>query len=127
VRHGDRPPFQVQDERDLEDLLRAVLPLQFEDIRPQCRTPRYAPGTRTDYVLAPERMVVIAKWARPVALEAQLAEQLREDIAYYRQEKNCRTLVSFLYDPAGLLRDPRLLSPAEEGEPELRCVLGTPF
>ena len=52
-RQGDRPPFRVEDERDLEDLLRALLPLHFDDVRPEGRTPRYAAGVRTDFRLVP--------------------------------------------------------------------------
>ena len=64
-RQGDRPPFRVEDERDLEDLLRALLPLHFDDVRPEGRTPRYAAGVRTDFRLAPERIAVAVKVARP--------------------------------------------------------------
>jgi hypothetical protein len=125
VRHGDRPPFRVADERDLEDLLRALLPLHFDDVRPQSRTPRYAPGTRTDYLLAPARLVVTAKIARRDVLEPQLAEQLREDAEHYRKEKSCDTLVSFVYDPEGLLREPRVLAACAgaEAEPEVVCIV----
>ena len=42
----------------LDDLMRAVLPLHFDDVRPQGRTPHYAAGTRTDFLLAPERVAV---------------------------------------------------------------------
>src|SRR5947209_8211643 len=33
TRQTDRPPFRIQDERDLEDLVRALLPLDFEAVR----------------------------------------------------------------------------------------------
>src|SRR5437763_1122691 len=31
-RHGERPPFRVDDGYDLEDLVRALLPLHFDDV-----------------------------------------------------------------------------------------------
>src|SRR5438874_339984 len=37
-RQDGRPPFRVEDEKDLEDLARALLPLHFDDVRPECRT-----------------------------------------------------------------------------------------
>jgi hypothetical protein len=126
-RQGDRPPFRVQDEKDLEDLLRALLPLHFDDVRPQARTPRYAAGTRTDFLLAPERIAVTAKFARADVREARLAEQLREDAAHYLARGGCRTLVGFVYDPEGVLRDPQGLAAAcarPESELEVRCVVG---
>jgi hypothetical protein len=125
VRKGDRPPFRVEDESDLEDLLRALLPLHFDDIRPEARTPRYAPGTRTDFLLAAEGTAVTAKYARPAVREPQLADQLREDADYWRQRR-CRTLVGFVYDPEGLLREPPVLETAwsvREEEFEARCVI----
>jgi hypothetical protein len=127
VRQGERPPFCVADERDLEDLLRALLPLHFDDVRPQSRTPRYALGTRTDFLLAPERIAVTAKIARAGAREAQLAEQLQEDAAHYRAHEGCRTLVGYVHDPEGLLREPRLLTPScapPADDLEVRCVVG---
>ncbi|HTU90919.1 MAG TPA: DUF2321 domain-containing protein [Gemmataceae bacterium] len=121
VRHSDRPPFRVTDERDLEDLLRALLPLHFDDIRPECRTPSYSAITRTDYLLAPESIALTIKLAQP-----RILEQVPEDTAYYRCERKCRTLVVFVYDPESTLRE-LCLAPttsAEDGvEPEVRCAV----
>jgi REase_DpnII-MboI/Uncharacterized protein conserved in bacteria (DUF2321) len=128
VRHGDRSPFRVTDERDLEDLLRALLPLHFDDIRPQCRTPRYAAATRTGFLLAPEQIAVAVKFVRPEVGERQLVEQIEEDAIHYRTEGNCRTLVGFLYDPEGLLSaSPLLIASGARNEDhlEVRWVLGT--
>ncbi len=122
VRHADRPPFRVVDERDLEDLLRSLLPLYFDDIRPECRTPSYSPGTRTDFLLAPENIALTSKWAQP-----RILEQVPEDAAYYRRERKCHTLVVFVYDPESSLREPCLRPTcAEDSEgPEVRCVIGS--
>src|SRR5262249_13869707 len=57
-RYGTRPAFRVEDEHDLEDLLRALLPLQFDDVRPMSRTPRYAADTRTDFLLPAQEVAV---------------------------------------------------------------------
>lgn len=123
TRQGDRPPFRVTDERDLEDLLRALLPLHFDDIRPECRTPSYAACTRSDFLLAPENIALTIKWAQP-----RILEQVQQDVAYYRRERKCRTLVVFVYDPETSLREPCLpsMSAAEDvEEPEVRCVIGS--
>lgn len=120
VRHGDRPPFRVVGEKDLEDLIRSLLPLHFDDIRPEGRTPSYAAGTRMDFLLVPESIAVTVKLAKPGILD-----QAAEDAAYYRRERNCRTLVVFIYDPEGLLREPCVPPTADvDGEgPEVRCVV----
>jgi hypothetical protein len=126
VRHDDRPPFRVVDEKDLEDLLRALLPLQFDTIRPQTRTPHYSASTRTDFLLAPERIAVTVKIARPPVREPQLADQLREDAAYYRAQGNCDVLVCYAHDPECVLRERQFLAnaAAEDGL-AVRCVFGT--
>jgi hypothetical protein len=124
VRHSDRPPFRVVDEKDLEDLLRALLPLHFEDIRPECRTPSYAASTRMDFLLAMEGIAITVKLAQPRVLE-----QVTEDAAYYRVHRKCRMLLVFIYDPEASLRGPCLppADGAENGEElEVRCVIGAP-
>jgi hypothetical protein len=126
-RHGDRPVFRVVDERDLEDLLRSILPLHFNDIRPECRTPSYSAVTRTDYLLAKEGIAITVKMVGADDRVSQLIEQLREDADYYRRERKCRTLVGFVHDPEMKIPEPmRLENACAEAEEEIqvRCVLG---
>ncbi len=120
TRHDVRPPFRIVDVYDLEDLLRSLLPLYFEDVRPECRTPSYAAGTRTDFLLAPERIALTMKWAGPCVVD-----QVVEDTAYYRNERGCRTLVVFIYDPEAKLGDavPSVIKHDEDDEMEVRCVV----
>lgn len=125
-RYSDRPPFRVADEYDLEDLLRAVLPLHFEDIRLESRTPSYAAGTRTDFLLAAEKIAVTVKRATPAVRERQLVQRLEEDFAYYRQQSGCPMLVVLVFDPEGLLPNrgqaEAAWSRSEDGL-TLRCVI----
>jgi hypothetical protein len=132
TRHGDRPPFRVQDEHDLDDLLRAVLPLQFDEVRTESRTPGYAAGNRTDFRLggdaAPHHVAVTAKLVSRGCRAEQLEEQWREDLAYYQRVSGCRILVGFLYDAEGQLREPQKLEAiwSQLGERlELRCVIAS--
>jgi hypothetical protein len=116
----------VEDECDLEDLLRALLPLHFDDVRLESRTPRYSAGTRTDLLLAPEKIALTMKLVRSGVGEPQLVEQWREDVAYYLQRGGCRTLVSYIYDPELLLPDRQRLENlgTEVGqELEGRCIV----
>lgn len=125
-RRGERPPFCVEDEADLEDLLRALLPLHFDDVRPEGRTPRYTAATRTDFLLAPERAAVTVKFVRPPAGPQPIAQQLQEDAAYYRGRADCVILYALVYDPEGAIRDSRVMEAAwsarEDGW-ELHCVV----
>jgi hypothetical protein len=125
-RHGNRPPFQVGDEHDLEDLLRALLPIHFDDIRSQNRTPSYASSNRTDFQLKPESIVLTVKRATSRDCEKQLGEQLQEDVTYYEREGACKTLVALIYDPEGFLREPaqlELMWSKIQDRLELRCVI----
>jgi hypothetical protein len=106
-RHGDRPPLRVQDEHDLEDLARSLLPLYFDDVRLESRTPAYAPGTRTDLWLGPEAVAITLKRASSIVREKQLAEQWPEDFTYYERHGKVKTIIGFVYDPEGLLIAPR--------------------
>ncbi len=125
-RQQDRPAFRVQDERDLEDLVRALLPIHFDDIRPECRTPRYTTCTRTDFLLAPERIAVTVKLARSAPGVSWLIEQFEEDAGSYRQQGRCDTLAGFIYDPEGLIREPQALETAcsRLTRPDVLCVVG---
>ncbi len=105
-RHGGRSAFRVEDVHDLEDLLRALLPLHFDDVRPENRTPSYAPDSRTDFLLASEQMAVVVKRVDTALRESELAGQWAEDAAYYRRRGGCQTLIGMAYDPEGLLVDP---------------------
>jgi hypothetical protein len=60
-------------------------------------------------MLRPSGIVLTAKQATPVLREPELGEQLREDVAYYQQQRNCRTLVGLIYDPEAILVGPRQL------------------
>jgi hypothetical protein len=128
TRHGTRPPFRVEDERDLEDLLRAVLPLHFDDVRPEARTPAYAPATRTDFLLAAEETAVMAKRTLAGLGESQIAAQLQEDAGYYVKRGKCVALLCLVYDPERLLVDPGRLETAWSGSRDgldVRCVLAS--
>jgi len=125
----DRGRFGEEDRRLFEpngSMVSVPSGEEIDDIRPQLRTPRYAPGTRTDFLLAPEAIAVVIKQYRPGLRESQLLDQVREDAEHYRRERTCRNLVVFVYDPEGLLPElPPLTDEASPGEGELdvRCVV----
>src|SRR5579884_1992409 len=83
-RHGDRPPFRVEDERDLEDLLRALLAVPFDDVALEGRLPSYAPARRTDFLLDRGAVALTSRRVLSAGDEARLARELAEDAAYYQ-------------------------------------------
>lgn len=126
ARRGDRPPFRVEDQRDLEDLLAALLPLRFDGIRSGSRAPLYAPERRTDFFL-PGDLVLTAKFAGRDFSEGRLAAELRQDAGHYQgQPGGCETLVCFVYDPEKILSERERIEAAwsrPQDELAVRCVI----
>lgn len=104
-RQSDRPPYRIDDERDLEDLVRSLLPLYFDDVRLECRTPCYSARTRTDFLLPAEGIALTVKQTLPTIGEAQLLAQAEEDVAYYRKTREVPVLVCFVHDAEQRLRE----------------------
>lgn len=107
ARHDERPAFEVDDEYDVQDLLHALLRIQFDDIRPEEWTPSYAgKSTRMDFLLKKERVVIEVKKTRKGLDAKRLGEELIIDMAHYRNHSDCHTLVCFVYDPENRISNP---------------------
>ena len=119
-RHDDRGTIQIKDEYDVQDLLHALLRIDFDDIRPEEWAPSYAGGSaRMDFLLKDHQLVIEVKKTRKGLGVRQVGDELLVDIARYRTHSECKTLVCFVYDcerliqnPAGLQKD---LSREEDG------------
>jgi hypothetical protein len=62
TRYADRDSLIVADEYDVQDLLHALLKIDFDDIRPEEWTPSYAGGSsRVDFLLKNEQIIVEVK------------------------------------------------------------------
>lgn len=106
-RYDGRAPFQLKDEYDVQDLLRSVLKLHFDDVRPEEWNPSYGGvQSRSDLLLKAERVMIETKMTRRGLRDKELVAQLSADHALYRQHPDCGTLVCFVYDPDRLLRNP---------------------
>jgi len=110
LRHDDRATISIADEYDVQDLLGALLKLHFTDVRPEEWTPSYAGNaSRMDFLLKPEQVVVEAKMTRKGLGQKELVTQLAEDILRYQAHQDCKTLICFVYDPAGKCSNPTAL------------------
>ena len=107
-RFNNRSPFIVKDEYDLQDIIHALLHLDFEDIRAEEGTPSLA-GTnaRMDFLLYNEQTVVEIKKTRSGLKNKELREQLSADIPHYYQHPDCKTFVGIVYDPDRLISNPK--------------------
>jgi hypothetical protein len=106
---------------ELDTLVRALLHVHFDDVRPETRTPRYAAGNCLAFHLPEVEAVVVAHRVGLGIGEVELNRRWEEDAATYRGR--CRTLFFFLFDPERLL--PERLEGAWSrtvGPLEVRCV-----
>ena len=109
-RSENRPPFDVEDEHDVRDVVRSLLCLEFEDLSTEEWAPSYTGGaSRTDFVLKPERIVIVVKKTRQGLGAKEIADQLAIDFERYSIHPNCHTLLCFVYDPEGRVVNPRRL------------------
>lgn len=106
-RHGGRSGIEQNDEYDVQDVLHALLLLDFDDVRPEEGTPSYASkSARMDFLLKVDRLVIEVKRTRKGLGAKQAKEELAIDIDHYRVHPDCGTLVCFVYDPDHLIRNP---------------------
>ncbi|MGH7229474.1 MAG: hypothetical protein ACREIH_09730 [Nitrospiraceae bacterium] len=109
-RSENRPPFDVEDEHDVQDMVRALLCLEFEDLSTEEWTPPYLGGaSRTDFVLRRERIVIVVKKTRHGLGAKEIADQLAVDLQRFSTHSDYQTLFCFIYDPEGRVVNPRRL------------------
>ncbi len=107
-RHEGRTTLEVKDEYDVQDLLHSLLGLYFDDIRPEEYNPSYAgSSTRSDFLLHDEYVIIEVKKTRLGLRDKELGKELIIDIAHYRKNPRCRILYCFVYDPDGLIKNPK--------------------
>jgi len=107
-RYSNRETLTIRDEYDVQDLLHALLKEHFEDVRPEEWTPSYAGNcNRMDFLLKEEEIAIEVKMTRDGLKDKELGAQLIIDVAKYEEHPNCKQLYCFVYDPQGLVRNPR--------------------
>ena len=101
---------QINDEYDVQDLLRGILAGLFGDVRGEEPTPSHGGlASRMDLYLKNEQIVIETKMTRSGLTQRKVAEQLAIDKELYRSHDGCRALVCFVYDPGRHLRSPAAL------------------
>ena len=107
-RHNRRETLTIKDEYDVQDLVHALLRLSFDDVRAEEYVPSYAgSASRVDFLLKKERTLIEIKKTRSNLRDKELGDQLILDIAKYKLHPDCDRLVCFVYDPEGLIDNPR--------------------
>lgn len=107
-RHDNRDTLIIKDEYDVQDLLNAILRIHFDDVRPEEWTPSQAGSSnRMDFLLKDDEIAIEVKMTREGLKDKELGDQLIIDIAKYQGHPNCKCLYCFVYDPEGIIRNPR--------------------
>jgi hypothetical protein len=121
-RREGRATLEVHDEYDVQDLLHALLKIDFDDVRPEEWTPSYAgKSSRTDFLLKNEKIVVETKKTKTVTSARNLGDELIIDISRYKEHPDCKTLLCFIYDPEGYVQNPEgLISDLERNSDSLK-------
>ncbi|MBX3331963.1 MAG: hypothetical protein KF722_16270 [Nitrospira sp.] len=110
LRRDYRPTLEVDDDYDLQDLLCALLKVEFDEVATDEWTPPYTGGApRTTLLVNRDQIAVVAKKTRSGLTTKELADQVAADAAYYRTQGRCSTLFCFLYDPEGRIGSPKRL------------------
>ncbi len=108
IRREDRNTLKINDEYDIQDLLHSLLRLYFDDIRPEEWTPSYAgSSSRMDFLLKEIKTVIEVKKTRKTLKAKEIGEQLIIDIEKYAEHPDCEILYCFVYDPEGIVVNPR--------------------
>ena len=120
-RHGNRETIIIKDEYDVQDLLRGLLKIYFDDVREEDYVSSYAgSNSRVDFVLKDEQIVVETKMTNEKLTDKEIGSQLLIDIGRYRNHPECKTLVCFIYDKGdhiinkvGLVKDLERMATAD--------------
>lgn len=107
LRHEGRPTLEVEDEYDAQDVVHALLCLEFDEIRRETWQPGYAAGaSRTYFVVPRDRIIIEVKKTRQGLGAKEIAKQLEQDVLFYWTHPDCQTLFCFVYDPEARVGDP---------------------
>jgi len=105
-KHG-RPPYIIEKEYDVQDLLYAFLSIVFDDVRREEWTPSYCGSSkRVDFLLKKEKIIIEAKIASETHNAKDIGDELLIDIAHYKEISYCELLICLIYDPGYHIENP---------------------
>ncbi|MGG0078943.1 hypothetical protein ABEX67_22795 [Bacillus wiedmannii] len=106
-RTHSRPPFLLQNEYDVQDLLFSMIRSVFEDAKFEEYTIKHVgKSKRIDIIIPSANTVIEVKFVRDVAHARKLDEELKIDIESYYFHSSCKKLIFFVWDPNHFIIDP---------------------
>lgn len=108
LRREYRPTLDVEDERDVQDLLYALLRYELDEVSAHEWVPQYQhPIPSVALVLPRHRLAIVAKKTKAGCGPRELTQQLAIDGQEFSASAGYQTIVYFMYDPDGRIGNPR--------------------
>jgi hypothetical protein len=105
-RRNGRPPFLIENEFDIQDLLYVALKPHIPDLSEEEWTPKHAGrAKRIDFISDGSRICLESKRVRDETHGKSIADELKIDIESYYVHRACDKLIAFVYDPSGYMVD----------------------
>ncbi|MEW6542121.1 MAG: hypothetical protein AB1411_00760 [Nitrospirota bacterium] len=108
-RYDGRPTLDVDDVHDVQDLLRTLLRLEFEESALEEWAPDGEDAGRKDFLVPQEGLAVTVRKTKQGLTAKALSEQLLLDFQRYAVRQGFKTLFCFVYDPEGRIGNPARL------------------
>lgn len=107
VRRKDHPPYTIEDEYDVQDILYVIIKSIFPNLRDEDAIAKVgAKSTKIDLILRDEQIMIEVKMVKMSDKnEVNFIEQLKIDIESYHQCKWLNKLFCFVYDPYRKTKD----------------------
>ena len=110
IRHANRNTIEIRDEYDVQDLLQALLLINFEDVRSEEWTPSYGgKSSRMDFLIKDENIVIETKNTRENLRDKKLTDELIIDTSHYSKHPDCDILYCFVYDVEEFIKNPKAI------------------
>ena len=98
--------LKLESEADVQDVIFTMLKPSVPDLIPESPIQKVASRyVIQDFVTKQLQLVIEAKFVRDQKHATGITKELNDDIEMYQHDPNCQTLVFFVYDPQGLIRD----------------------
>lgn len=103
-----RPPFIIENEYDVQDLLFTCVRSVFNDARTEEWTPKHAGSSKRVDIVVPSASVLIeTKYIRASGHAKAVANEI--DIESYHSHPSCKSILVLVYGPANHIVDPEAL------------------
>ncbi len=118
-RYNNRKTIKINDEYDTQDLLNALLKLEFDIVKKEEYNPSFAnKNSRIDFFLRLENVGIEVKKVRDKAHVKSLDKEIIEDKAKYSNNKEINELYFFIYDPnLDLIKREEFIADLEKDKP----------